>query len=274
MYNKKQLEAYLERIAYAGDLECTFENLSKLHFQHLLNIPYENLDLINGVPLKLDKESLYKKIVENHRGGYCFELQGAFYYLLRTLGYKVIQYAGRFMDEPWHIQMRRHRILVVELEDKQYVCDVGVCEEAPRYPLELKADIIQTDGVSEYRYENDEFYGWALYQKCKGKEWKPIVGFTEEPQIDEDYVMPSFYCEQHPESDFNKYMWASIFTEDSNCTILRNDFRIFRGGNTTETKTIESDDEAVKMLKGIFKIDVPDEYSQFIYDFKKAQEKI
>ena len=46
MYNKKQLEAYLERIAYAGDLECTFENLSKLHFQHLLNIPYENLDLI------------------------------------------------------------------------------------------------------------------------------------------------------------------------------------------------------------------------------------
>jgi len=46
----------------------------------------------------------------NHRGGYCFELQGAFYYLLKSLGYEVKQYAGRFMDEPGVIQMRRHRI--------------------------------------------------------------------------------------------------------------------------------------------------------------------
>ena len=50
------------------------------------------------------------KIILNHRGGYCFELQGAFYYLLKSLGYEVKQYAGRFMDEPGVIQMRRHRI--------------------------------------------------------------------------------------------------------------------------------------------------------------------
>lgn len=267
MYSRKQLEAYLNRIYYTGGLEPSLDNLSKLHFQHLLNVPYENLDLINGVPLRLDKESLYRKIVEECRGGYCFELQGAFYYLLRTLGYKVTQYAGRFMDEPWHIQMRRHRILVVELDGKRYVCDVGVCEEAPRYPLELIPDRIQTDGISEYRYEKDEFYGWALYQKCIGKDWRPVVGFSEEPQIDEDYIMPSFYCEKHPESDFNKYMWASIFTEDSNITILRNDFRVFREGQIAESRTMETNSEAIDILQDIFKIDVPKGYNQFIYDF-------
>lgn len=152
--------------------------------QHLLYIPYENLDLLNGVPLSLTPEGLFQKIVLDHRGGYCFELQGAFYYLLKGLGYEVKQYAGRFMDEPGVIQMRRHRILVVSLSGKRYVCDVGVRSESSRIPLELTEGLEQRDGISLYRYEKDPFYGWVLMQKEPGKAWKPLLGFTEEEQID------------------------------------------------------------------------------------------
>ncbi len=59
---------------------------------------------------------------------------------------KRIHYAGRFMDEPGIIQMRRYRLLVVDLDDGRYVCDVGVRSESPRHPLKLAADIVQTDG--------------------------------------------------------------------------------------------------------------------------------
>lgn len=260
MYNDEQIKQYLNKIQYAGDREITLENLRKLHYQHLLHIPYENLDQMNGVPLSLTPDALFHKMILKNRGGYCFELQGLFGFLLKSLGYDVMQYAGRFMNEPWHIQMRRHRILVISLEGKRYVCDVGVRQESSRYPLELKEGLVQTDGFSEYRYEKDSFYGWVLMQKLAGKEWKQVLGFTEEPQIDDDYIMPSFYCEMHPESTFNKFMKVSVFDEESNLTIEENEYRVFRGGKVVERLEMKTDEEARRVLEMKFGINVPQEY--------------
>lgn len=209
--------------------------------------------------------ALFQKIILNRRGGYCFELQGLFYYLLKSLGYSVTQYAGRFMDEPGDIQMRRHRILVVELEGKRYVCDVGVRSESPRCPLELTEGLVQTDGISEYRYQKDPFFGWVLMQREAGKDWKPMLGFTEEVQIDVDFVMPSFYCEKHPDSTFNKFMKVSIFTPDSDLTIVGNTFKVYRGGKVVERQGLQTNENAVKLLKDTFGIQVPDSYQNFLY---------
>lgn len=110
MYSTEQINEYLRRMHWQGTKEVSLRNLTDMHRLHLFRIPYENLDLIHGVSLSLTPESLFQKIILNHRGGYCFELQGAFYYLLKSLGYEIKQYAGRFMDEPGVIQMRRHCI--------------------------------------------------------------------------------------------------------------------------------------------------------------------
>lgn len=265
LFTDSQISQYLDKIDYRGGTEPTLEHLTAMHRQHLLHIPYENLDLLNGVPLDLDAGALFQKIIVNRRGGYCFELQGLFCYLLKSLGYPVTQYAGRFMDEPGDIQMRRHRILVVELEGKRYVCDVGVRSESPRCPLELTEGLVQTDGISEYRYEKDPFFGWVLTQKEAGKDWKPMLGFTEEVQIDADYVMPSFYCEKHPDSTFNKFMKVSIFTPDSDLTIVGNTFKVYRGGKVVERRELQTNREVVTLLKEPFGIQVPDSYQNFLY---------
>jgi hypothetical protein len=133
-YSDEQIRSYFERIHWQGTREFSLENLTGMHRQHLLSIPYENLDLIQGVPLSLAPEALFQKIITGHRGGYCFELQGAFFYLLKSLGYEVRQYAGRFMDEPGVIQMRRHRILVVSLGGRRYVL-ILACAASPRESL-------------------------------------------------------------------------------------------------------------------------------------------
>ena len=73
------------------------ENLRKLQFAHCTTVPYENLDIIRGIPLRLDDEGLYQKVVEEGKGGYCFELNGLFAWLLRELGYKVTEYASRYL---------------------------------------------------------------------------------------------------------------------------------------------------------------------------------
>lgn len=269
LFTDGQINQYLDQINYYGPTEPSLENLTIIQRQHLLHIPYENLDLMNGVPLNLDAGALFQKIILNQRGGYCFELQGLFYYLLKSLGYLVTQYAGRFMDEPGDIQMRRHRILVVELEDKRYVCDAGVRSESPRCPLELTEGLVQTDGISEYRYQKDPFFGWVLMQREAGKDWKHMLGFTKEVQIDVDFIMPSFYCEKHPDSTFNKFMKVSIFTPDSDLTIVGNTFKVYRGGKVVERHELQTNEDAVKLLKDTFGIQVPDSYQNFLYRQEK-----
>lgn len=264
MYTKEQIKKYFERIKYTGTEEKTLQNLSALQKGHLFNIPYETIDQMNGVPLSLDPDDLYNKIILGNRGGYCFETQGLLYYLLSSLGYDVVQYAGRFMNEPGVIQMRRHRILIVTLDGKRYLCDVGMRAETSRVPLELTDGLVQTDGVGLYRFESDDFYGHVLYQKLSDKEWKPLYAFTEEVQIDDDFVMPSFYCEKHPNSPFNKILKIAIYTRDSNLNIVDNVYKVYKMGKCVEEHIIESREEARMMLKEKFGIVVPDGYKNIL----------
>ena len=263
MLTEQQLSQYFDRIQINRLLSKDIESLTYLHRQHLYHIPYENLDLMNQVPLSLNRSDLFEKIILRKRGGYCFELQGLFCELLQTMGFHVRQYAARFMDMPGHIQMRRHRILVVQIDSKRYVCDIGVRSESPRIPLELCEGTIQTDGISQYRYQWDAFYGWVLWQKEPGKGWKHILGFTEEPQIDVDYEMPSFYCEQHPDSTFNKYMKISIFDENSNYALVGNTYTVYRGGKVVQRFVVENEAQAKKLLADVFQIAVPESYRVF-----------
>lgn len=196
-------------------------------------------------------------------------MQGVFYELLISLGYQVKQYAARFMDEPWHIQMRRHRILIAELGAERYVCDVGVRSESPRIPLRLRENVIQNDGISQYRYRRDPFYGWVLEQKEPGKEWKDFLGFTGEPQINEDYVMPMFYCEKHPDSTFNKFMKISIFTPDSDLTIVGNTYKVYKQGKVVVREPLTEREQAVALLKEKFGIPVPASYQRILWNEKE-----
>jgi N-hydroxyarylamine O-acetyltransferase len=72
------IEAYLKRIHYDGSRIPTLANLLELHRTHLLNVPFENLDIHLGRPIVLDEEKIIHKIVERRRGGFCYELNGAF----------------------------------------------------------------------------------------------------------------------------------------------------------------------------------------------------
>src|SRR5713226_4388823 len=83
------IKPYLQRINYDGPLEPGIQTLSALQETHLLTVPFENLDIPLEREIKLDEAALYYKIVEQQRGGFCYELNGLFASLLRTLGFKV-----------------------------------------------------------------------------------------------------------------------------------------------------------------------------------------
>src|SRR5918995_2554428 len=92
------VDAYLERIDYRGPLAPTAETLRRLHVAHLLAVPFENLSIHAGEPVVLDDEALFEKIVARRRGGFCYELNGLFAWLLRALGFRVTMLSARVVN--------------------------------------------------------------------------------------------------------------------------------------------------------------------------------
>jgi N-hydroxyarylamine O-acetyltransferase len=189
---------------------------------------------MRNIPLSLDANALYDKIVTRHRGGYCFELNGLFTWLLRSLGFPVTEYMSRFLRDAEgtdEIPMRRHRVLRVACGGAEYLCDVGVGSVAPRKPLPLSTGTVSEQGSERYVLERHVFFGYVLFE-WHNNEWRKLYSFTEEEQLDIDYIMPSFYCEQHPDSDFRKMDMVHIFTENGRKSVAGREIRIFKPGGT------------------------------------------
>ena len=208
------------------------ELLCKLQFAHCTAVPYENLDMMRGIPTSLEEDALFEKIVTNRRGGLCFELNGSFGNLLRELGYGVTDLAARYLRGETTIPMRRHRVLKVQATDGVWLCDVGIGEICPRKPVALLEGVVQEQLGECYRLEKDGFLGWVLMDYHKGA-WRRFYSFTEEPQLMVDYIAPNFYCEQHPDSPFNKDEMFSLKTPEGRITLDGSIYKEFKGDTVT-----------------------------------------
>src|SRR5437870_3414792 len=89
------IAAYLRRIGYTGPIVPTLETLREIHRAHLLAVPFENLDIPLGRQIVCDEDIFVCKIVERRRGGFCYEMNGAFAALLRAIGFRVTLLSAR-----------------------------------------------------------------------------------------------------------------------------------------------------------------------------------
>lgn len=228
------VKAYFKRIGLKvpEKIVPNSELLRKLQFAHCTTVPYENLDMMSGIPTSLEEDALYEKIVINHRGGLCFELNGIFGALLRELGYGVTDLAARYLRGETVIPMRRHRVLKVQATDGVWLCDVGIGEICPREPIALLEGVVQEQFGELYRLEKDTFLGWVLMDYHKGA-WRRFYSFTEEPQLMVDYIAPNFYCEQHIDSPFNKDEMFALKTAEGRITLDGHIFKEFRNDIVT-----------------------------------------
>ena len=226
------VKKYFERIGLEmpETIVADSQLLRKLHFAHCTTVPYENLDMIRGIPTSLEEEDLYRKIVKEGRGGICFELNGAFGCLLRELGYKVTDYAARYLRGETMLPMRRHRVLKVEAIDGVWLCDVGIGEVCQREPVEMVEGLEQHQYGETYKLEKDPDLGWVLWDLHKGQ-WRKFYSFTEEVQLIVDYVAVNYYCEKHPDSPFNKVEMFALKTAQGRKTLDGHIYKEFCNGD-------------------------------------------
>ena len=236
MYSILQIRQAFSRLGLSLPEKLVADRDTLFHLQQafLTTIPYENLDILAGIPLDLSEDALFQKLVILHRGGYCFEINGFLAVLLRSIGYTVTEYLARYLRGETAIPMRRHRVLRVTADDGSvWIVDTGIGQESFRVPLPWGDTETETnDGFRVYRLRRREFYGWIIEDHPVGEDaiFKPFYSFTEEPQLPIDYEMPSFWCEKHPDSPFTKAPMLAIKTDSGRIAIDGDQLSVYENG--------------------------------------------
>ncbi|MFD4907434.1 arylamine N-acetyltransferase family protein [Kitasatospora purpeofusca] len=132
----ERVAAYLARIGAERPARAGAAELARLQEAHLDAVPFENLSIHLGEPVVLEPEALLEKVVGRRRGGFCYELNGAFAALLRALGYRVELLAARVFDGAEPGPPFDHLALRVEADGVAWLVDVGFGRFARR-PLRL-----------------------------------------------------------------------------------------------------------------------------------------
>ena len=256
------LPAYLARIGYTGDLAPTRATLDALHAAHATSIPFENLDILLGRPIRLDLASLQAKLVAGRRGGYCFEQNALFAAVLERVGFAVTRLAARVRFRTDRVLGRTHMTLRVDVDGEPLLADVGFGGEGPLLPVPFDGTEARQYAWS-YRIVADA--GAHRLQSCRGGEgWEDLYIFTQEPQLPVDYEIANHYTSTHPASRFVLALTAQRAAPDGR-RILRNLDYAFDRGETMDTRVLANDDELLVVLAADFGLVFP-AGTRFSYD--------
>jgi N-hydroxyarylamine O-acetyltransferase len=221
---------YLDRINAAHPLDGeaprpSLGALRRLHEAHMLAVPFENLSIHYGQPIILETAALYDKIVRRRRGGFCYELNGLFAWLLGQLGFDVTMLSAEVAgsDGAFNPPYDHLALLVRQLDGADWLADVGFGDSF-RQPLRFQPEVEQ-DGADGRVYrlrasqnrrdetgEQPQHPYWLVEQRgdAQGEQWEPAYRFTLQPHDLADFEERCRYQQTSPDSHFTQKRICSL----------------------------------------------------------------
>lgn len=254
------LAKYFARIGYDGPSEPTLATLSTLVERHTDSIPFENLDPLAGRTVALDPESLSRKMLDDGRGGYCFEHNHLFQDALTTLGFDVTPLAGRVMwmvPRDSHVTARTHMLLRVDLADGPRIVDVGFGGVTLTGTVRLVVNEPQETPHERFRLSRvDRDF---LLEVEIGDAWHPVYRFDLTRQHSADFEMSSWYLCNHPDSGFRRQLRVARASGGVRYALRDRTFTLHRRSGRREQRVLPNATALREMLTDTFGITVPDD---------------
>jgi N-hydroxyarylamine O-acetyltransferase len=258
------LAAYFERIGFSGPARPapTLDTLRALHLLHPQTIPFENLDVLIGRPVRLDLESVQRKLVESRRGGYCYEHNLLFRSVLQTLGFRVRSFAGRVLwgrDAP-EMPARTHMLLLVDLDEGTFLTDVGFGGMTLSAPLALQSGLEQITPHGAFRLDDagGEPPAYILQALVNGA-WTRVYRFDLDPQYDADYEMANYFVSAYPQSIFLHNLLAARLAPGKRFGLYNRRFSAHDEREGSDHRELESVADLRRVLENELGIRLPDD---------------
>ncbi|TVZ95275.1 arylamine N-acetyltransferase [Streptomyces sp. BK340] len=266
--NSAQADAYLRRLGAARPPHPTTEALRELHLRHLRTVPFENLSIHLGEEIVLEEKRLLDKVVEGRRGGFCYELNGAFGALLAALGYEVQLLAGRVYGDEGRLGIPYdHLALRVRTADGgDWLADVGFGAHS-HYPLAFTEREDQPDPGGPFRVTEAGPDPAGVLGGGGGpagapdldvvRNGKPQYRLDTRPRALGDFAAGAWWHSTSPRSHFTRSLVCSRVTQDGG--------RITLSGRTSttsapdgrkETTELGTDEEVLAVYRERFGIEL------------------
>ncbi len=252
MNHSMDLASYFTRVGLAGGtLSASTENLQRLHQAQVYSIPFENFDVALGRPVHLDLPALEEKLVHQRRGGYCFELNGLFRAVLEQLGYSVVPLLGRVHLRGDHLG-RTHLLLLVTIENQQWVADVGFGGGCGLItPERFQFDKPFQQQHQRFRYVKDDRYGVMFQLWWDNNHWKNIYSFDFTTVDSSDIALGNYFTSTSPSSLFTQSIVATKPTPNGRLALLNRQMKIVQDG-VEQVLEIEKGPAYFEMLREQF----------------------
>ncbi len=242
---------YLERIDYTDEIEVTDDILIKLHKKHVYQIPFENLDVHYKRPFDLDIDRVYKKIINEGRGGFCYELNSLFNHLLNDFGFSSRIIASRIIDQDGTLGPELDHMAIYVKTEKEFLLDVGYGDLFIT-PLEIRSGV-QYDGRNYFRIDKMNQHEYLLSMSEDGADFSKRYTFSLDVVRAEDFDNICLDKQTNPKSYFVQNVICTKPTETGRVTIFNDKFLERKGELKTETR-IQGEDDLTRFLKEKFSI--------------------
>jgi N-hydroxyarylamine O-acetyltransferase len=254
------ISGYLRRINYNGIVYRDLASLRELQYNHVFAIPFETLDIHNQIPIILQINSLYQKVIQDRRGGYCYELNILFYNLLQQCGFNVDLIAGRLHHgNNKYGRDFEHLALIVELNGRRWLVDVGYGDFSLA-PLAMTPGEIQSDGRNYYQIidpvivDGRSYFGVAKWSASK-QDFKIDYIFSLTPRVIADFYGMNEFHQTSPESHFSRGLICTLPTAEGRISLIKN--KLIRTENgKRQIKIVQDEDHRDKLLEKYFHMDM------------------
>lgn len=252
------LDAYFARIDYHGPRAPTLDVLHALTAAHVQSIPFENLDILLGRPIELDPESVFRKLVTERRGGYCFEQNGLFLRILSALDFdaKPLSARVRLQRPRDFVPPRTHMFVGVGVAGEVWLTDVGVGGASLTSAIRFHAAGEQPTAHEPRRLvrEGELWFHQVRY----GDQWHDVYEFTSEEMPPIDRTVANWYTSTHPRSHFrDRLMVARALPDGRRLALLNRDFTVRERDGRADTRHVASAEELLTVLAESFGLHFP-----------------
>jgi N-hydroxyarylamine O-acetyltransferase len=170
-----------------------------------------------GREIVLDPERFVEKVVRQRRGGFCYELNGAFATLLTAAGFHGTLLSARVANEEATASKESdHLTLRVDLEES-WLADVGFGDNFLQ-PLRLITDIERPDPVGTFRF-TQAGERWRLQVRQPDGSWRLLYDFSLQPRQLFEFAGMCQYHQTSSKSHFTRNRICSLATPIGRVTL-------------------------------------------------------
>ncbi|MBV6646925.1 MAG: arylamine N-acetyltransferase [Cyclobacteriaceae bacterium] len=250
------INAYLERIHLNRETP-SLSYLKKLQKNHLIHIPFENLDIHFQQHIEMDMLQSYNKIVPSTRGGFCYEFNPLFYGLLSHLGFDCYITSGSFYKADGSFGPEyEHIAIIVLLDDDLWLADVGLVDGFIE-PKKIEANVMQVDYTQYFQIVKDHDDRYLLKKSSDASQFETVFRFDLQERQLIEFLSMCRYQQESIDSYFRQHKIVSRLHPDGRVILTDQKLKLRLRGQKEE-KSILNEDEFLSKLEEYFGITLQD----------------